>query len=338
MLTPEQERRLRRHREEPLEDAFRKAEIILRNVGLIEQQQTHEKELCVKTIRQWISDNPWTAVLLSWLFGTTSAVAGCRPDWFWWMVGIFVAGLIVMVFSMMWRMTAPLGLIVALLVVDVPTTNAQEPPPEKGMAGAAVVVVVVGGVCVYVLVRLCQRVFPKTPSPSTNSPPEAIGAKPDTAGSWSYSAPVSCYTPQDDGPSWPQVTMELSGYVEDETTFRLTGSRRMARVDDSQDLIAFQSDLARHGITMGQIGTMYFGRNGKPADEQETPIRFSQAGQQHEVAVYSDSAPSVPLVLQRSFDLKTWTDFGQVSVPIGQPFKVIDTTTGQSAFYRIQPR
>jgi len=219
--------------------------------------------------------------------------------------------------------------------------KADEPRFEPaGVAGAAVVVVCVGGVLVYYLVKTCQKVFPKTPAPGTNDPPNAIGPHTDSAGSWTYATPVSCYEPQSEQ-QWPQVTMELSGAVlEDDAGpfFRLNASRRLTRFEDSQDLSSFQTDLSRHGIGIGPVGTMCFGRNGRPAYETEVPIHFSQSDNEHRVTVYSDTAPSVPMVLQRSFDLKSWTDFGYVSVPVGQQFKLVDTTTRQSAFYRIQPR
>lgn len=289
----------------------------------------------MKTIRQWISDNPWTAVSLAAFFGVTSALAGAREDWLPYVGGAFVIGLLVMVFSM--RNWAALALAAALAFPSMPA-KAEEPPIAEGGAGVAVVVVVVGGVCVYLLVRTCQKVFPKTPAPSTNSPPDVRGTGDDVAGSWSYYAQVSCYTGQFGEEEWPQVTMELTGIVTDGPEFRLTGARKMTRAEDSQDFYDFQSDLARHGISMGPVGTQLFGRNGRPAEEQETPIRFSESGSEHVVTINSDTAPSVPIVLQRSFDLKTWKDFGFVSVPMGQQFRLIDTTTGQSAFYRIQPR
>jgi hypothetical protein len=234
-----------------------------------------------------------------------------------------------------------LGLLCLSLALPVKADEDSHFEPA-GMAGVAVVVVVAGGICVYLLVRTCQRVFPKTPAPSTNEPPNfgGISGGTDSAGSWCYYAPVSCYIPQSEQ-QWPQVTMELSGVIEENEHgpfFHLTASRRMSHEEDSQDFDAFQTDLARHGIAMGPVGSMFFGRNGKPAYEQETPIRFSESNGEHITTLNSDTAPSVLLVVQRSFDLKAWSDFGFVSVPVGQQFKLIDTTTRQSAFYRIQPR
>jgi hypothetical protein len=232
--------------------------------------------------------------------------------------------------------------LLALLCLSLALPAKAEPESgfePAGGAGVAVVAVVVGGVIVYFLVKTCQKVFPKTPGPSTNAPPD-VRAGPDSAGSWTYSAWVSCYEPMSDQ-RWPQVTMELSGSIqegEEGPFFHLSASRRLTRAEDSLDPLQFQADLARHGIAMGPVGTQCFGRNGRPAEEQETPIRFSQAGSEHLVTVYSDSAPSVPLVIQRSFDLREWRDFGFVSVPMGQQFRLIDSTTGRSAFYRIQPR
>lgn len=240
----------------------------------------------------------------------------------------------------MWKFT---GVILAALmaIAGLQKAKAEELQFEPaGAAGVAVVVVVVGGVCVYFLVKTCQRLFPKTPAPSTNSPPEFIGGGVDTAGSWSYYGVVSCYEPQTEQ-QWPTITMELSGVIQENEHgpyFHLAASRRLDGAEVLQDYDSFQADLARHGITMGPVGTMYYGRNGKPAYEEEVPIRFSESGTEHLVTINSEAGPSIPLVIQRSFDLQTWNNFGYVSVPMGQQFKLVDTTTRQSAFYRIQPR
>lgn len=292
-------------------------------------------------IRSWIAARPFTAVGLSAYFGITAALAGCRDDWFVYMFAMFLAGVMTMVLSMLHYSTLiKLVLCAALTISAMPDVKAQEEQRVEpaGALGVAVVVVVVGGVCVYLLVRTCQRLFPKTPAPETNGPPYlgTINGRPDdTAGSWSYYSPVSCYVPQSEE-QWPNVTMELTGTIEEGPTFQLEGSRRITGNEAFQDYDSFQSDLARHGITIGPIGSMYYGRNGRPAYEQETNIRFSEVNGEHIVSVNSDTAPSVPIAIQRSYDLKTWTEFGHVLVPIGSKFKLMDTTSKQSVFYRIQ--
>jgi len=295
----------------------------------------------VKTIRSfvgWVADHPVRFVvwfIISCSFGGVLAYF----DMPWpWCIGFFVVIGIACYLDV--SSTESKTLLALLCLSMALPTKADEPHFEPaGAAGVAVVVVVVGGVCVYLLVRTCQKVFPKTPPPSTNSPPDVRGNT-DTAASWSYYAIVSCYEPQSEQ-QWPQVTMELSGRIEENEQgpfFHLAGSRRLSRLDDSQDYFQFQTDLARHGIALGPVGTMCYGRNGRPAYEEETPIRFSQVAEEHRVTLNSDSGPSIPMVIQRSFDLKAWSDFGFVSVAVGQQFKLIDTTTRQSAFYRIQPR
>lgn len=290
----------------------------------------------MNTIRQWISAKPFTAVLLATFFGATATAAGLRDDWLPYTGALFCIGLVVLILSM-WRFT---GIMLAALMALSTQAEADEPKAEAPV-GVAVVVVVVGGVCVYLLARTCQRLFPKTPAPSTNEPPSLnVNGRPDdTAASWSYYGVVSCYEPQFE--QWPQVTLELSGTIEENEHgpfFALAASKRMTGTQGVQDYDAFQADLARHGITMGPVGTMNYGRNGRPAYEQETPIRFSESGSQHTVTVHADTGPSVPMVVQRSFDLKTWTDFGFVCAPVGQRFTLIDTTTRQAAFYRIQQK
>lgn len=285
----------------------------------------------MNTIRQWIAARPWTAVGLSWFFGATAAVAGFRDDWLPYMIGLLIVGLFIMGVSM--RRHATKLILLAALMVQV---NNRAEERQAAPVGVAVVVVVVGGVCVYLLVRTCQKLFPKTPAPSTNSPPNVGGKSDDTAGSWTYSGFASCAQPMSE-PQWPTVTMELSGTIESDG-LRVGASRRVNTTELLQDYNAFLADLQRHGITIGPVGSMNYGRNGRPAYEQEVPIRFSEDGTAHVATVYSDSGPSVPMVIQRSFDMQTWTTFGHVAVPFGQKFKLVDTTTSQSAFYRVQPR
>jgi len=297
----------------------------------------------VKTLRSfvgWVANHPIRFII--WLI--ISCTSGGLLAYYdipilWCIVFMVVIGIAC------WLDVAADKLMLTLLCLSVALpAKADEPDPKfepAGAAGVAVVVVVVGGVAVYMLVKTCQRLFPKTQAPSTNSPAFLPGGA-DTGGSWTYSGWVSCYEPAGAEQQWPQVTMELSGRIDESDEgkpfFRLTASRRLTRAEDSQDMLAFQADLARHGIGVGPIGTMCYGRNGRPAYEEETPIRFSQVGEQHLVTVNSESGPSVPMVIQRSFDLKSWSDYGYVSMPVGQQFKMVDTTTRQSAFYRIQPR
>lgn len=288
----------------------------------------------ITTIREWIRSRPYMSVVLASWFGITSTAAGFREDWLPYLFAAFAIPLIAMAYSIS-RMHIAMLTCIAMIVTTTPTVSSEE-QPEPAPAGVAVVVVVVGGVCVYLLVRTCQRLFPKTPAPSTNSPPYLLGGGVDTAASWTHTATTSCYLPQSDE-SWPNVTMELTGTVVAGNEFHLEGARRIIGNESQQDFDHFQADLARHGITLGPVGTKNYGKNGRPAYEQETNIRFTEAIDERTVTVYSESSPSVPMAIQRSFDLVTWQDFGRVSIPIGGRFKLLDTTARQSAFYRIKP-
>lgn len=295
----------------------------------------HEKKLetTMNQIKSWICSRPFTAVVLTAVFGITATAAAMDDRFIPYAGVLFCIGVLVMVFSM-WRFTG-IMLAIVLAISGITETKAQEQPPvAEAPIGVAVVVVVVGGVCVYLLVKTCKRLFPKTPAPETNSPPNIIGRPDDTAGSWTYGA-TYCYDLQSE--QLPEVTMELSGVIEEGEHgpfLRLHASRQM--YEPLQDFDSFQQDLQRHGITVGPIGTMNFGRNGRPAYEDETPIRFTESDGKYIATVNSEAGTNVIMKVQRSFDLRTWSDFGFVSGSIGQRFRLIDTTTSRAAFYRIQ--
>lgn len=225
------------------------------------------------------------------------------------------------------------------LALAIPARTEPEPQFEPaGMAGVAVVVIVVGGVTIYLLVKTCQRVFPKTSPPGTNSPPYVIsGGSPDCAGSWTYAGWVSCYPQANlvgDVPP-PAVSLELTGSVEASGELRLSAGRQL-RSDELVSPQDFERNLAKHGIRFGVIGEQSFGLWGRPAYPEEVPIAFSEDAFGNKVVTVHSSAPMVDVALERSSDLRQWTRIAQSSVPIGQRMRIVDSTTAGQMFYRLR--
>lgn len=285
----------------------------------------------MKPIRDWISARPYTAILLAGIFGITATAAALRDDWFVYAFGVFCGALLAMVFSM-WKFTGPL--VILCIALALPAKAAEPEFEPAGMVGVAVVVVVVGGVAVYLLARTCQRLFPKTPTPSTNEPPYFVpGALPDCAGSWTYSGYASCYEPFFN--PTPTVNLELSGTVEINGDLRLSAGRRLT----SGELLSpleFQSDLAKHGITFGEIGVKSYGLWGKRAYPEEIPIAFSEDASGNKMVTINSTNPMRTVALERSSDLMQWKQIAKTSVPIGQRIRIVDSTTSGQMFYRLQ--
>jgi hypothetical protein len=291
----------------------------------------------MNTIKRWIAARPFTAISLAALFTLTAAIGGFREDWLPWMIGPYIMGLIYMCLSIS-RYTVPLLLSVGIVInCTREMARAQEERPAAGPAGVAVVVVVVGGVAIYLMVRTCQRLFPKTPKGGTNEPPNFLpGGTPDCAGSWTYSGWVSCYTPMDDSAP-PTVTLELSGNMESNGELRLTASRKLG-ADEMLEPLEFHRNLAEHGITYGTIGEKSYGLWGRPAEAQEVPIAFSEDANGNKIVSVNSEQPMLTIALERSPDMIRWTRIGTSKMAVGQRMRIVDTTTSGQMFYRtVQP-
>lgn len=278
----------------------------------------------------WVKANPWRFAI--WL--ALSCANGFFMAWMdlpTWLVAFTFAVIALACYLDLKAMPA------VLLCAALSAQPARAEEPEKGAAGVAVVVVVVGGVTIYLLVRTCQRLFPKTSGPGTNSPPYFIpGGTPDCAGAWTYAGWVSCYTPMDDSAP-PMVTLELTGSVEPNGDLRLSAGRKLG-AEEMLDPADFEKNLAEHGITFGTIGEKSYGLWGRPAYPEEVPIVFTEDASGNKGAIVVSTAPLVTVALERSPDMHRWTRIATSTLPIGSPLRIVDSTMAGQMFYRlVQP-
>jgi len=231
----------------------------------------------------------------------------------------------------------------------------QQIQPAAGGVAIGVVVVVVGGVAVYFLAKTCQRLFPKTPKPNTNAPPDeligilgaaGVGSSDDYAASWMYSSYSSCYFPGDfraaAGGSETEVPtlMELDGtvlYGENGLEFRLATTQKLSVEDNMQGPAGFASDLAANGITFGTVGQMSFGKNGRPVSAAEVPISFSSNDGTSYTVTISNGNPTYSVALERSSDLVVWETVSTANISVGQRIRLLDATVSNQMFYRFRP-
>lgn len=224
-----------------------------------------------------------------------------------------------------------------------PVEAAEQPPRQDG-AGLAVgaVVICVGGYCIYKLVKVCQKLFPKD---NTNSAPGSVSfmaSGEEYGGSWNYSPAGSC----GDGDwelrvgsdsetnnsyvatikvtvgEWGQVTTGISAGKND-------GSQ-------SQTWEEFQREVASHGLVVSGIGdgSKYYSRNRVPCGPESVPISFNEST--HAIVHTGGSVNRMRTIsIERSPDFQSWSHFLTVQSTFDSGFEVQDLTRYGQMFYRV---
>lgn len=296
----------------------------------------------IRELTGWIKAHKPTAIFFAVIFAGIAVYAGLDHIPLKW--GISIYAFVILCWLLVYNMDrkdVSLILILTLLAGTLPAKAEPVPDqPQAGGAGVAVVVIVVGGVAVYLLVKTCQRLFPKAPKPdpSTNEVFFAVApASDDYAASWTYSSYGSCYLPGEfraaSVPAGPPVLMEITMQVD----WTGQASAQIAPInpeDNYTELAGFKNLLTANGLTFYDhgFGQKSFGKNGRPATEAEVPIRFDDGTYTVDL---SNGGPSSTLILERSFDLITWEPIHRTKVGYGQSLRFRDLTLTSQAFYRV---
>ncbi len=230
-----------------------------------------------------------------------------------------------------------LHLFMKLILTLLLCTNLVVPakPQEAVAVGVTVVVVCVGGVCIYKVVKFCQKKFPPK---DTNAPPDSLSLDSgEYGGAFEYSSIGSCYVP-------PEVnSFPYEDLLHAPTTFTLsvlltngaiaTTMSADATEGTAQSWSEFQAEIASHGLllTGHPAYEPQFERNGAPCSPEEVPLTFDNVGKvtQHGYGEHRT------IVIERSPNLQDWYPLMVTDIPDGTGFKIIDTTREQSCFYRV---
>ena len=289
----------------------------------------------------WANSHPTTTTLLTLLFFAVVPITiGSNENWasnpYAWAIG---AGIVFggggAWFKALLRNSR--NLIVAALLIAAFAIKAKEPKPAAAIA-VGVIVVCVGGVCVYKLVKTCQKVFPPK-STNTNSPPEQVAASgvDEYAGAYEYSSIGSCWIP----PTLNSFPYEVTN--SNPTTFTLNirvlgGSTLTTMTANSQEGITqdwtqFVADMAEHGLflTGHSRWLPQYALNGVPCEGAEVPLSFDQLTGR----VIQPGVDLRRVTIERSPNLTDWSPLMVTDVGHGTGFQVVDTTREGQMFYRV---
>lgn len=220
-----------------------------------------------------------------------------------------------------------MSVLLALSLIALPA-KAQGRPQEWVYLGCAVVVVVVGTVVTIKLKKFCDQHYKK----ATNSTPEEffLSATDNSDMSAAVDNWFCAYCT-----SAPDVSLASSPANHPETIIEGTivgGNISLTVVTNIGTYSDFVQEMSALGLPM-QPGKHY-ARNGRPANQWDTPILFPQdRGEVPHVIVNGDNPKTT--VVFRSFDLSTWTPILTNTIPAGMISRFEDNTTSASAFYRV---
>lgn len=287
-----------------------------------------------------MSHHPFKVVLFTFLFTIIPAIMAVTSEsWFYPGLGAFTGFLIVLVICWIRHNNT----ITALLAVSILTGHVQaspppppppDPEPAVGIA-VGVVVICVGGVCIYKLVKVCQKVFPPK-STNSNESFSATGED-EYAGAYEYSSIGSCYIPQ-------AINAIPTDQPQNPTTFTLKVIVERAGVTTSmsadstegttQTWTEFEADMASHGLFITGHPSPYpqFSMNGVPCDGAVVPLEFDRATGR---VVQVTGGDLRRVYIERSTNLADWGPLLQTDVGVGTGFKCIDTTREGQMFYRV---
>lgn len=221
-----------------------------------------------------------------------------------------------------------------------PSELATPSGPDAIWAGVAVVAIC-GSYCVYKIVRLCQKKFPK--DQNTNAPSGELNASSDEyGGAYNYGVTDYCWVGGGDGlveadtnapPFIAHIKVlidEWGGVASTITASQDTDGSR------SQDWSELQAEVASHGLTItGQPdGTKNFERGGVPCSPDAVPFTFDEIT--HAVVWRGTPGRIRHITIERSADMQQWGNILTVDSTFDTGFEAVDLSRQGQMFYRVK--
>lgn len=285
-------------------------------------------------LRRWCKAHPIEAIV--WC-GTLAASLVLSVFWTW-------AAFIVYVFvSCLWMLRCYLsdkkaGLLAIAIALTAQPARAPELIQPAGqilpyIAGG--VVLVAGGIVVVKVIRFCQRHYPKDP-PKTNEPPAELQSATYGA-SWTFSSQPSCGGDARAVPEWAlpdetQAMLEFSGVIVS-TTNGPAIRRTAVKLIDTMFVTDFNLEMLSHGLQVPSFGpSRFYSLNDIPCRADQSPIFITE---DHVINIENGLFNPL-MVIDKSTDLKSWSEVCMIRMPLYIPFKVQDFSVTQQTFYRIR--
>lgn len=284
-----------------------------------------------------MSHHPFKVVLFTFLFTIIpSIMAVTNEDFFYWGLSAFMLYVILWAL-LVWKHSKTM--ITAMLVMATIALPIRQARSAIYAVGA--IVICVGGVCVYKMVKVCQKKFPPKGSGSeTNSNSGLTVANLDEyAGAYEYSSIGSCFVmPETNG-----ITL-FEDLTKNPTTFTLNvmlipdGVLTSMTSDNTegttQNWDQFRLEMEGHGlfITGHASYQPQFSRNGVPCDGASVPLSFDPFTGR---VIHNTGGELKRVSIERSPNLIDWTPLLVTDVSDNTGFKVVDTTREGQMFYRV---
>ncbi|MEY2664530.1 MAG: hypothetical protein RIT04_338 [Candidatus Parcubacteria bacterium] len=216
--------------------------------------------------------------------------------------------------------------------------NTQPKPNLLAECGLAAVVIIVGGIVIIKMVRLCQKVLPPTPPPSTNNV-ASVTMKASNAESLPetdmYAALIILGRDNSFGGSGVSGTMEIPYTTGVSNTPATLGQPKWNNPSTMVSQGLFASQLAEYGLGFSQTRTSY-SSNAIPVTALDA-IQYTNG-----VLVVKAGSSSVRTtnVFERSVDMVNWTPI-LTNIVVGGSVQgtITDSTmSSDTGFYRIISR
>lgn len=303
----------------------------------------------MKDIIKWMRLHPLKSAGFAALFGFIPPFLASMPaNWAWPGACFFLLCALVWgaVCHFDLRKVAVVLLVIALLA---PVKAAEREPVNGGGVVIGIIVVCAGGVCVYKLVKFCQKKFPKDKAASTNDPPVGLvfnsnggtgsgGGR--SAAASNFGAIGSCGSEEQselfdsDGVMIP-VTLFTMDIRMDALGRVTTQTGAIFGTNNIQGWLDFQAEIATHGVQVtGVPGHTSYATNGVPCASEDVPIVFDEAN--HSVSIRGGDGPSRRCEVERSKDMINWSPFISVTVSREAGARIEDASASGVMFYRVR--
>ncbi len=219
------------------------------------------------------------------------------------------------------------GLYALALLMAIPSGAQEERPATAAPTACAVVVIVVGSVVVVKLIKFCNKAYAR----QTNSSPNEIELSLGDADGVSAASDVWFCGYCTSGPDVAAYETGANGetLIVCEVAGDGVAAGLVSAVGTREDFI---TDMQALGLSL-EAGTHY-SKDGQPAQQWDVPILFNARGDVPHVVISGDDARS--MVVERSFDLATWTALATNTLPAAMKLRFEDNTSAGRAFYRVR--